>query len=274
RSYRDRHNRILLEGLRIVHDALLANMEPITIFYSNKNLIDKLTSKLPSRYFVPVDDKTMKNLLTALTPPGIVGVFKKPCSQLKIESNVLPLTVICDRVKDPSNLGTIVRTCAAAGCQALITTEYSTDLWDPKVLRGGAGGHFRVPLYGLLSWKQIADMLGDDTRLYLAESDNTGKIIISPWKYFVVENPISWHCYGTLNLDLGSIIIPYFEVDWTLGPSALIVGGETTGISTEAQMLACGERGQAVHIPMVGNIDSLSAGISVALIVYEAFRQI
>ncbi|XP_032239129.2 rRNA methyltransferase 3, mitochondrial isoform X2 [Nematostella vectensis] len=176
RSYRDRHNRILLEGLRIVHDALLANMEPITIFYSNKNLIDKLTSKLPSRYFVPVDDKTMKNLSTALTPPGIVGVFKKPCSQLKIKSNVLPLTVICDRVKDPSNLGTIVRTCAAAGCQALITTEYSTDLWDPKVLRGGAGGHFRVPLYGLLSWKQIADMLGDDTRLYLAESDNTENI--------------------------------------------------------------------------------------------------
>ena len=65
----------------------------------------------------------------------------------------------------------------------------------------------------------------------------------------------------------------HYEVDWTLSPSALIIGGETTGPSNEARRLIQQQGGQPIRIPMVENVDSLSAGVAASVIIYEAYRQ-
>jgi TrmH family RNA methyltransferase len=62
-------------------------------------------------------------------------------------------------------------------------------------------------------------------------------------------------------------------VDWTLSPSALVIGGETTGLSNEACRLIEERGAQLVRIPMVDGVDSLSAAIAASVIVYEAYRQ-
>jgi len=61
--------------------------------------------------------------------------------------------VVCDRIRDPGNLGTIVRSARAAGCLAVITTEFSADLWGTAALRAGAGAQFHIPLLASVSWQ-------------------------------------------------------------------------------------------------------------------------
>jgi len=65
----------------------------------------------------------------------------------------------------------------------------------------------------------------------------------------------------------------YFQVDWTLGPSVLIIGNEATGLGENAKNLACQNGGQLVHVPMANKVDSLSAAMAGTVIIYEAYRQ-
>lgn len=65
----------------------------------------------------------------------------------------------------------------------------------------------------------------------------------------------------------------YFQVDWTLGPSVLIIGNEAPGLGENAKNLACQNGGQLVHVPMANKIDSLSAAMAGTVIIYEAYRQ-
>lgn len=65
----------------------------------------------------------------------------------------------------------------------------------------------------------------------------------------------------------------YFQVDWTLGPSVLIIGNEATGLGENAKNLAGQNGGELVHVPMANTIDSLSAAMAGTVIIYEAYRQ-
>lgn len=74
----------------------------------------------------------------------------------------------------------------------------------------------------------------------------------------------------------GELNIPslkYFQVDWTQGPSVLVIGGETTGLGETVKSLACQYSGQLVHVPMANTIDSISAAMAGTVIIYEAYRQ-
>lgn len=63
-------------------------------------------------------------------------------------------------------------------------------------------------------------------------------------------------------------------MDWTLGPSVLVVGGETTGLGETVKNIACQNSGQIVHVPMASKMDSLSAAMAGTIIIYEAYRQV
>ena len=65
----------------------------------------------------------------------------------------------------------------------------------------------------------------------------------------------------------------HYQIEWTLGPSVLIVGGETTGLGETVKNLAYENNGQIVHVPMASKMDSLSAAMAGAIIIYEAYRQ-
>jgi len=111
RKHRDKHNRIILEGWRLVKEALMANARVLGIFYSDPGLLDHIdTSNLPNNCLAQVSQETMETLSNAVTPPGIVGVFKRPRQgeggELRSNSELENrLTVLCDGLKDPTNVG-------------------------------------------------------------------------------------------------------------------------------------------------------------------------
>jgi TrmH family RNA methyltransferase len=135
-------------------------------------------------------------------------------------------------VRDPGNLGTILRSAEAAGVGQVILAPGTVDLYNPKAVRGAMGAHFRLPVAGL-DWPAIAGRLAGRA-VWLA--DAAGET-------------------------------PYDQVDWAV-PSALIVGGEAAGAGDQAAALATGR----VSIPMAGGAESLNAAMAATVILFEAAR--
>jgi TrmH family RNA methyltransferase len=141
--------------------------------------------------------------------------------------------LIADQIRDPGNLGTLLRTAAAAGVQAVLLAPETTDAFAPKVVRAGMGAHFRLPILSL-AWDEIRSHVAG-LQIYLADVQGT----ISCWE-------------------------AGFEA-----PLALIIGGEAEGASAAARTLAT----QSVFIPMVGSTESLNAGIAGSILLFEVVRQ-
>ncbi len=114
--------------------------------------------------------------------------------------------MLLDQLRDPGNLGTILRSAEAAGVEQVILAPGCVDPWNPKVVRSGMGAHFRLPLHAAPGWDDVRGAL-DGLPMWLAEAHG-GE--------------------------------PYDRLDWT-GPCALGIGGEAAGFSPEAHRLGDGE---------------------------------
>lgn len=169
------------------------------------------------------------------TPQGILAICEMPDeSQIpprKSSSN--PLLLVLDQVRDPGNLGTLLRSAQGAGADAVLISRESVDPYSPKVIRAGAGSHFRLRIKTLEWSDPPADL--DDCAIYIAEADG--------------------------DLD-------YVNVDWTQ-PAAIVIGNETTGVSSAAFSHAHGR----VGIPLANSLESLNAGVAGSVILFEAWRQ-
>ncbi|MGE5123438.1 MAG: TrmH family RNA methyltransferase, partial [Acidobacteriaceae bacterium] len=149
----------------------------------------------------------------------------------------LDFLLILDGIRDPGNLGTILRTAAAARIQAVLLAPGNVDAFAPKVLRAGMGAHFRLPIHQL-GWAHIEQLLAGSPggmRIYLADAAGG---------------------------------IPYTRADFRT-PLALLVGGEAAGAGHEAFSLAS----EKVQIPMPGGSESLNAGIAAGILLFEVVRQ-
>ena len=145
----------------------------------------------------------------------------------------LSFTLILDSIRDPGNLGTLLRTATAAGAQAVFLPPETTDAFAPKVVRAGMGAHFHLPIWSL-SWDEIHTRLAG-LNVYLAEMDG----------------PVS--CW---------------QADFR-SPLALIIGGEADGASEHGRRLA----NRLVSIPMPGKAESLNAAMAGAILMFEVVRQ-
>jgi TrmH family RNA methyltransferase len=172
----------------------------------------------------------MKALADTVSPQGVLSVV--PFVELAPPPS-LSLGLVVDRLRDPGNLGSIFRSANAAGVEQVILAPKTVDPYNPKVVRGAMGAHFRLPIVAL-SWPEIAETLVG-VRVLLADVR--------------AERA-------------------YYEVDWTQ-PSALIVGGEAHGASPEAAGLAAA----TITIPMHGGAESLNAAMAASVILFEAARQ-
>jgi TrmH family RNA methyltransferase len=147
-----------------------------------------------------------------------------------------PLTfaLIPDQVRDPGNLGTLLRTAAAAGVQAVLLPPGTVDAFAPKVVRAGMGAHFRLP---------VRSMTWDAIRSLCTESQL--KVLVAD-----MDGPDYWQS------DLQQ-------------PLALVIGGEAEGPSAPALALAHGK----ISIPMPGGSESLNAAVAGAVLMFETVRQ-
>lgn len=224
----------VVEGVRLVEEALVGGWQALLVMYTadltprGSQIIEQF-----ERQGAPLEEvspQVMNQASDTETPQGVLVVLKQQPMALP-ES--LSLVFIPDAVRDPGNLGSMLRTASAAGVQAVLLPPGSVDPFSPKVLRAGMGAHFRLPVQNL-SWLQIESVLKPLT-VYLAVAGKGG---------------------------------PYWEADFT-NPLALVIGGEAEGAGPQAQRLA----DQCVSIPMPGGGESLNAAAAGAVLLYEVLRQ-
>ena len=144
------------------------------------------------------------------------------------------LILVLDKIRDPGNLGAILRSAEAAAVSLVVLAPGCVDPWNPKVVRSGMGAHFRLPLVPAPSWDAVAQHIGDRP-VWLAAAHRA---------------------------------LPYDRVDWT-AECALIIGSEAAGLSAEAEALGTGH----VTIPMAGPVESLNAAMATTVLLFEAARQ-
>ncbi|HEY66441.1 MAG TPA: RNA methyltransferase [Caldilineae bacterium] len=236
RRVRYREKRFSVEGLRLVRDAWEAGIIPAFVFYEPKwrerPEAEALLSAMEAAG-VPcfaASEQVLKAMSDTVTPQGIVAVLPFPDTEVPARSDLL---LVLDGVRDPGNLGAILRVAAGAGVGRVWLAPGTVDLFNPKAVRAAMGAHFRVPLaWG--AWDRIREAVRGH-QLWLA--DVSGERL-------------------------------YDEVDWCQ-PSVLILGGEASGASRRATGLAMG----TVRIPLAGGVESLNAAVAAGVILFEAVRQ-
>uniref|UniRef100_U3JTE3 Mitochondrial rRNA methyltransferase 3 n=2 Tax=Ficedula albicollis TaxID=59894 RepID=U3JTE3_FICAL len=202
-----------------------------------------------------------------------------PAAQL---ASSLPLLLICDNIRDPGNLGTILRSAAGAGCQKVLLTKGCVDPWEPKVLRAGMGAHFRVPIMASLDWESVPTNLPAGTRVCVADNNapdaaaGTAASAAASPKAPVKPSPQAAPEHQD---EEGAAAIPelaaqhYYE-DWARAPVAVVIGGETHGLSPAALQLAASTGGKRLLIPVVPGVDSLNSAIAAGIVLFEGKRQL
>ena len=232
--YQERH--FVIEGVRLVREAFRAGIVPALLFYGEgidaspgggELLVEARKRGLTA---FAVSERVMKALADTVSPQGVLAVA--PFVELAPPADPT-LVLIIDCLRDPGNLGAILRSANAAGVEQVILAPKTVDPYNPKVVRGAMGAHFRLPIVAL-SWPEIAETVAG-IHVLLADAR--------------VERA-------------------YYEMDWTQ-PLALIIGGEAHGASREAKELATA----TVAIPMHGEAESLNAATAASVILFEAARQ-
>ncbi|NXB92497.1 MRM3 methyltransferase, partial [Vidua chalybeata] len=296
KKFRDNHGKVLLEGHRLIKDALEAGAVPQTLFFSTVGHLKLLPeAEIKRASLVKVKFEDIKTWSDLVTPQGLLGIFSKPdpakmsypAAQL---ASSLPLLLICDNIRDPGNLGTILRSAAGAGCEKVLLTKGCVDPWEPKVLRAGMGAHFRVPIIASLDWESVPANLPAGIQVCVADNNDpdapagstpvprgAGRAASAPAspKAPVKSSAKAAPEHG----DEEGAAIPglaaqhYYE-DWARAPVAVVIGGETHGLSPAALGLAASTGGKRLLIPVVPGVDSLNSAVAAGILLFEGKRQL
>ncbi len=225
----------LAEGVRLVEEALSAGWPFQFVLYadglSERGLQLRKQLEQEGVETIQVKPSLLQSLSATETSQGILAVLK----DRQIDAPEEPdFVLILDSIRDPGNLGTLLRSAEAAGVQTVLLPPETTDAFAPKAVRAGMGAHFRLPIRSM-GWDRIrliTDSL--DLRIYLADA----------------RGPSCW------DTDLRQ-------------PLALIIGNEAEGPSLEAAGLAHAQ----ISIPMPGKAESLNAAVAGSLLMFEVVRQ-
>lgn len=228
-------NAFVVEGVRLVEEAETRDWRFRFVLFDRslhdrgKSIVERLKSRAVD--VEEVSESLMKSLSDTETPQGILAVLE--FSSLPFPS-LLNFVLIPDQIRDPGNLGTLLRSAAATGVQAVFIPPETTDAFAPKVVRSGMGAHFKLPIHSMM-WEEI-EQVSKSANLQMYIADMVG--------------PSCW------------------ETDLSQ-PLALIIGSEAEGVSEQARKLAK----QQISIPMAGKIESLNAGVAGSVLMFEVVRQ-
>ncbi len=238
KKYRDSFGAYLIEGPNLVEEAL-REKEVIDALIYRRGYKGPLFETKAAVELCTFEEKLFDAVAQTDTPQGIMAVVKKRdykesefferCD--RGNGNVLVL----DRLQDPGNLGTLIRTADAAGYGGVMLLKGSGDVFSPKVVRAATGSLFRVPLYFAESPTEAADILRRHQK----------KIVST--------------CFDT--------DMYYYSVNLKKN-IALVIGNEGRGICEELIALS----DLKIKIPMNGHIDSLNASVAGGILMYESMR--
>ena len=224
--------KLVLEGDRLIGDALQSGGHPDLALYAPERADYELIARLQNRdcRLLPVSHEVLRYVSDTQGAPGIVAVFHIPKPPLP---NPVARALILDAVREPGNLGAILRSAAAAGADIAILAPDCVDPYNSKVMRAGMGAHFRLPIVEA-SWAEIRAYCAD---LEICAADADGECA-------------------------------YTDVNW-VQPWALIIGNEARGVSKAARSISS----FGVSIPMSRDTESLNAAAAAAVILFETQRQ-
>ncbi|HLH73159.1 MAG TPA: RNA methyltransferase [Chloroflexota bacterium] len=226
----------VVEGVRLVEEALAAGQSPELALVVPEQLErtprgQQLLRQLRQFNCQPVTEAVLKALSDTVTPQGVIAVLRVPPPSTKPLTG--PVILVLDRLRDPGNAGTILRSADASGVVCTVAFIDSVDAYAPKVVRAAMGAHFRLNILEDTDWDRLLPRLGDRTR-WLATAHQ-----------------------GT----------PYDQIDWTRD-CAIILGGEAEGAGPKAEAAASA----AVTIPMAGSAESLNAAMAGTILLFEVAR--
>lgn len=229
----------VIEGRKMLEEVLRDAPEAVAEVYATEEYLAVPEQKeiLNGTDYELVSGAVMKAMADTLEPQGVLAAVHMPRydreALLRKENGVW---VALEDLRDPGNLGTILRTSEAAGVTGVILSGNSVDIYNPKVIRSTMGAIFRMPhFYAEDFMAELAGLKAQGAVLYAAHLDG---------KRYYDE--------------------PAYE-----GKTVLLIGNEANGLSKEAADAAdC-----LVKIPMEGKAESLNAAVATALLVYEAYRR-
>lgn len=225
----------VVEGARLADEALMSGWPIRQALYTESlaRSAPELVRALEARGIAePVSEAVMESASDTQSPQGIL---------LEVELKAMPLpehitlALVLDGVADPGNMGTLLRSAAAADCDVVLCGPGCADPFSPKVLRSGMGAHFRQPILSV-DWAKISQ---------LVETQNLSCFLAEAWE--------------------GQ---PYDKMDLR-NPLALILGGEARGSGEQAAKL----KPTPLQIPMPGRIESLNVAAAGSILLFEIVRQ-
>lgn len=245
-KYRQREGRYLVEGIRIVEEALDTGAPVETLVYAPDLLVSQRARELvervePARRLALSGD-VFRTLSSRDEPQGIAATLRiEELSLSDLPATQDMLVLVACQLRDPGNLGTIIRTADAAGATGVVVVEPSVDLYDPLTVRATMGSLFALPVVRIPSEAALTPWYG--------------QVRAAGLPLLVVASS----AHGQRD---------HFEVDLR-GPLVLLLGSERQGLSPsvreQADVLVC--------LPMAGRATSLNVAAATAALVYEAIRQ-
>lgn len=253
RKHRQRQDRFLVEGLQLLAMALEARampggsrrVKPLELFYSPELFTGETAPRLQHQLaeagaeMIEVAPHVLATLSERDTSQGLAATFALSSFELSLDSLDLRmpgLVIVLDKLQDPGNLGTLMRTADAAGALALALLEPCVDPFDPKTVRGAMGSLFTIPFI------RTEDLAGLFKRL--ADSG-----------------------FRPVGAD-GAHGAPPWQSDILKGPVALVLGNEARGLSPELAPYLAGY----VRLPLRGRAESLNVAVAGGTLMYEWLR--
>ena len=221
KKFRDREGLFVVEGDKLVEEAAKCGADIVMTAVREDRKDD-----YPEAYVFT--DALFRKLTDTVNSQGVIAAVRKPETQSGLKDGN---TVVMDRLQDPGNVGTVIRTCDAAGVAQIIAIRGTADIYSPKVVRSCAGSVFRVPVMEM-------------------DTDEAIALIREHGKMLAVSTP--------------GDAVDYREIE-TDKDIALVIGNEANGVS-EGFLSDADVR---VGIPMKGDIESLNAGVAAGILIYE-----
>lgn len=233
---------VVAEGVRMLRDITASGCRPEAVLISEDFGIDGQEKALLQSWLSQdvrirrIPKGLLKSLSDMPAPQGAIALVRFPARKLEtMQLDSLPLILYAVGVQDPGNLGTVIRTAAAAGANFLCVGENTVSVRNPKVIRASAGAFFRIP---------IVESVDANRFLSYCQAHS-----VQVYRTDVLEG------------------IPHTQIDMTV-PCAVILGNEGHGLKRE-EFLGF----PTIRIPMAKGVESLNVAIAAGIILFEALRQ-
>ncbi len=236
----------VIEGMKMLREAPVLQVKEVYVTEHFADSASEADKEILWRYGAEtVSEEVMKKMSDTQTPQGVLAVIAQYEYSMEevlegynqgSEEGSAPLILVLENIQDPGNLGTMLRSGEGAGVSGVILSKGTADIYNPKVIRSTMGSIFRMPFVYVENVSEMVRTLEEKgIRTYAA------------------------HLKGQKNYD---------EFDYT-GPTAFIIGNEGKGLTDETANAA----GTYVLIPMKGEVESMNAATSSAILTFEASRQ-